>query len=297
MLISNLFSRKVYLIMVISFLGLEVLFIFCIGIFYFVSLVFNNENLEYAILQNNREIQNSFNSFLTRRISLIKQDLFLIGKHSDIFLGKLKMELNQSSAFYKSYNMSLESSCLINGSNIAQSSIKDSYNNRITDKQNPLISYINNYFNTEKGDSEKMIKYFQEDELFDKISYFEGMKNEDEDLEYNITDYLTYVCFMKSIFKTIFIKESVSQGKYSSLNNVYLFLNNFVFQYLPNETNINNLRQLSIYSDKIICEYQYSLMCFYKFIGDNIGYSINSKYDEYSYVEYFHYFDRKYNLA
>lgn len=296
MLISNLFSRKVYSIMVISILGLEVLFIFCVGIFYFVSLLLNNENLDYAMLQNNREIQNSFNSFLSRRISLIKQDLFLIGKHSDIFLGNLKMKLNPSSAFYKSYNLSLESSCLINGSKISQSSIKDSYNNRIPDKKNPLISYINNYFNTEKGDSEKMIKYFQEDELFDKISYFEGMKIDDEDVQYDITDYLGYVCFMKSVFKSIFIKESVSQGKYSSLNNIYLFLNNFVFQYLPNETNINNLRELSIYSDRIICEYQYTWRCFFKFVGDNIGYSINSKYDEYSYVEYFHYFDRKYNL-
>ena len=90
---------------------------------------------------------------------------------------------------------------------------------------------------------------------------------------------------MKSVFKSIFIKESVSQGKYSSLNNIYLLLNNFVFQYLPNETNINNLRQLSIYSNRIICEFQYTWRCFYKFIEDNIGYSINSKYDEYSYVE------------
>jgi len=296
MLISNLFSRKVFCIMAISFLGLEVLFIFCIGLFFFVSLLLNNDNVEYTMLQNNREIQNSFNSFLSRRISLIKQDLFFIGKHSDIFLGNLKMKLNLSSGFYKSYNLSLESSCLINGSKISESSIKDSYQNRITDKKNPLISYINNYFNTEKGDSEKMIKYFQKDELFDKISYYEGMKIEDEDIEYNITDYLGYVCFMKSVFKSIFIKESVSQGKYSSLNNIYLFLNNFVFQYLPNETNINNLRQLSIYSDRIICEYQYTWKCFYKFIGDNIGYSINNKYENYSYVEYFHYFDRKYNL-
>lgn len=248
------------------------------------------------MLQNNREIQNSFKSFLSRRISLIKQDLFLIGKHSDIFLGNLRIKLNQSSEFYKSYNLSLESSCLINGSNIYNSSIKDSYNNRITDKKNPLISYINNYFNTEKGDSEKMIKYFQEDELFDKVSYFEGMKIEDEEFEYNINDYLTYVCFMKSVFKTIFIKESVSQGKYLSLNNIYLFLNNYVFQYLPNETNINNLRQLSIYSDKIICEYQYTYNCFYNFVEDHIKYSINSKYEEISYVEYFHYFDRKYNV-
>jgi len=247
MLISNLFSRKVFCIMAISFLGLEVLFIFCIGLFFFCSLLLNNDNVEYTMLQNNREIQNSFNSFLSRRISLIKQDLFFIGKHSDIFLGNLKMKLNLSSGFYKSYNLSLESSCLINGSKISESSIKDSYQNRITDKKNPLISYINNYFNTEKGDSEKMIKYFQKDELFDKISYYEGMKIEDEDIEYNITDYLGYVCFMKSVFKSIFIKESVSQGKYSSLNNIYLFLNNFVFQYLPNETNINNLRQLSIY--------------------------------------------------
>ena len=294
MLISNIFSRKVYCIMVISFITLDVIFILCICIFFYISLNLNTDNLESAILQNNREIQNSFNSFVTRRMSLTKQDLFLIGKHSDIYLNRINMNINESSDFYKTYNLTLEDSCLINGSHIEESSINNTYSNKIKDKRNPLISYTNYYLNNEDGDSEKMIKYFQEDEIFDKISYFEG--EEDDEYHTNVTEYITYVCYMKSIFKSIFIKESVSQGRYLSLNNIYLFLNNFAFQYLPNETNIENFRQLSIYSKRIICELKFTSKCVSAFIEPNLDYSINKKYNNYSYVEYFLYFDNRFNL-
>ena len=277
--------------MLYVFLALEVLFIICFGIFFYISLNSNSDYIEEILLENNREIQNSFNSFLSRRISLIKQDLFLIGKHSDIFLGKLNMKINTSSQFYKSYNLDLDKSCLIDGSKIVNSSINGSYN-KIKDKKNPIISYIDNYYNTEDKDSEKMISYFQKDKLFDKISYYEGFNDDGS----NINNYIGYVCYMKSIFKSIVIKESISQGKFISLNSIYLFMNNNIFQYLPNETNINSINQLSIYSDIIICEYKYTSRCISDFIKDNLNYSINENYNNISYVEYFHYFDRKYNF-
>ena len=295
MLISNLFSRKVFSIMVYTFVILDILFFICIGLFFYISLIYNSDNIKSTILENNREIQNSFNSFISRRISLIKQDLFLIGKHSEIYLGKLNMNINPDSDFYKSYNTELENSCLINGANILDSPIKDSYNNKISDKKNPLISYVNYYFTTQNGDSEKMIKYFKEDSIFDKISYYEGV-NEESGVTSDISNYIGYVCYMKSIFKSIFIKESVSQGKYISLNSIYLFMNNFVFQYLPNGTSINSLRHLSIYSDKMICTYKYTTKCISEFIKPNLIYSINEIYNNVSYVEYFHYFDKKYNF-
>ena len=277
--------------MLYVFLALEVLFIICFGIFFYISLNSNSDYIEEILLENNREIQNSFNSFLSRRISLIKQDLFLIGKHSDIFLGKLNMKINTSSQFYKSYNLDLDKSCLIDGSKIVNSSINGSYN-KIKDKKNPIISYIDNYYNTEDKDSEKMISYFQKDKLFDKISYYEGFNDDGS----NINNYIGYVCYMKSIFKSIVIKESISQGKFISLNSIYLFMNNNIFQYLPNETTINSINHLSIYSDIIICEYKYTSRCISDFIKDNLNYSINENYNNISYVEYFHYFDRKYNF-
>ena len=231
---------------------------------------------------------------MSRRISLIKQDLFLIGKHSDIYLGKLNMQINQSSEFYQQYNTDFDNSCLIYGSKIASSTIKDSYFNKITDKENPLISYIDNYYNTENGDSEKMIKYFKEDNLFNKISFYEGIQDENS---FDIINYIGYVCYMKSIFKSIFIKESVSQGKFVSLNSIYLFMNNFIFQYLPNETNINSIKHLSFYSGKDICKNRFNSKCVSDFIKSNFNYSINTNYENnISFVEYFHYFDKKYNF-
>jgi len=294
MLISNLFSRKVFSIMISVFAILDIAFIICVGLFFYISLNKNSDNIESVILENNREIQNSFDSFLTRRISQVKKDLFLIGKHSNIFLGKLNMKINPSSEFYQNYNKDLDKSCLIEGSKIEESSIKDTYKDKILDKANPLISYIINYYNTsEKKDSEAMIKYFKNDKIFDKISFYEGVKDENNT---KIDNYIGYVCYMKSIFKSIFIAESVTQGIYTSLNSIYLFMNNFVFQYLPNNTNLKSIKRLSLYSDKIICKNQYTSRCISDFIKENLNYSINSNYKEISYAEYFHYFDKNYNF-
>ncbi len=293
MLISNLFSRKVFRIIVLTFVILDFLFAFFLGIFFLISLNKNSKNIESIILDNNREIQNSFISFLTRRISLIKQDLFLIGKHSDIYFGKLNMEFNQESEFYKKYNSDLENSCLVNGSKISESPIKESYYNKISDKENPLISYINYYYNNnEKGDSENMIKDLKEDNLFNKLSFHEGIKDENND---NINNYIGYACYMKSIFKSIFIKESISQGPFISLNSIFLFMNNNIFQYLPNETNVDSIKHLSFYSTKILCNQRFYSRCVSDFLKPNFNYSINIKYENnISFVEYFHYFDEKY---
>ena len=292
MLISNLFSRKVFSIMLTVFVILDIVFILSICIFFYISLNLNSDNINSVIIENNREIKNSFNSFLSRRISLVKQDLFLIGKHSDIFLGKLNMKFNSLGEFYQNYNKNYENSCLINGAEIMKSLIKDSYN-KISDKENPLFSYINDYLIAKKGNTQNMMKDLKEDEIFNKISFYEGIKDE---YETNINNYIGYVCYMKSIFKSIFIKESVSQGKFISLNNIYLFMNNFVFQYLPNETNIDTIKSLSIYSDKIVCSHTYTSKCISDVIKTNLSYSINQKYNNINYVEYFHYFDEKYNF-
>ena len=164
MLISNIFSRKVYPITVIGLVALEFIFLIFINIFFYVSLNKNTDYLDNSILENNREIQKSFNSFLTRKINSAKQDLFLIGKHSDIFMGKLNMTIDRNSKFYKSLN-----SCMINGS-IFEGFFGSEYDNYI-DKENPMISYVNSYLNN-LSDSETMIKDFQTSSILNFISYF-----------------------------------------------------------------------------------------------------------------------------
>ena len=60
MLISNIFSRKVYPITVIGLLILEFIFLAFICIFFYVSLNLNTDYLEVSTVENNREIQKSF---------------------------------------------------------------------------------------------------------------------------------------------------------------------------------------------------------------------------------------------
>ena len=278
MLISNIFSRKVYPITAIGLVILEIIFLIFICVFFDVSLNKNNDYLDNTIIDNNREIQKSFNSFLTRKINSAKQDLFLIAKHSDIFIDKLNMSINVNSKFYRNLG-----SCLIEGDKFEES-FGNKYEN-IIDKENPMISYVNNYLNN-IDDSETMIKEFQKNSLLNYISYF-GPDDE-------INNYEKYICYMKIIFKSIFIKESVSKGKYISLNNIFLFMNNFAFQYLPQETNIKSLQKLSIYSKEVTCEYYYSSFCISDFIQKHFDYSKNER--DKTYVEYFHYFDNKYKL-
>ena len=71
-------------------------------------------------------------------------------------------------------------------------------------------------------------------------------------------------------------------------------MNNLTFQYLPQETNIKTLQKLSIYSKKVTCEYFYSSSCIFEFIKNHLIYSKNEENE--NYVEYFHFFDAKYNL-
>ena len=277
MLISNIFSRKVYPFTVIGLVILEIIFLTVISICFHVSLKYNTEYLDTSIFENIREIQKSFNSFLTRRISSAKQDLFLIGKYSDIFLGKLNMKIQ-----YDENNQS----CLINGLHIQNSSVAVEYNN-VSDKENPMISFVSDYLKNNNFNSEKMIKDFKKNKLLDHISFLG-----DE----SINKYESYICYMKTIFKSLFIKETVSKGKYMSFNNIHLFIDDFVFQFLPQETTIKALRKLSIYSKKINCEFKYTSNCISTFIKENINYSINEKFKNISQVVYFHYFDTKYNF-
>ena len=171
MLISNIFSRKVYPITVIGLVALEFIFLIFISIFFYVSLNHNTDYLDNTIIANNREIQQSFNSFLTRRIISAKQDLFLIGKHSDIFMGKLNMTFDSNSKFYKNFK-----SCLIEGSQTGNY-FGDEYN-KISDAENPIISFVNNYLKN-YNDSEEMIKDFQRSNLSNYISFFAEDKKEE----------------------------------------------------------------------------------------------------------------------
>ena len=281
MLISNIFSRKVYPITVIGLLVLELIFLAFICIFFYVSLNYNTDYLVNTMVENNREIEKSFNSFLIRRINSAKKDLFLIGKHSDIFKGNLNLTIKNNSKFYENL-----SSCLIDSSDINNSPFADKYNN-ISDKENPMISIVSDYLKNNIFNSESMIKDFVNNSLLNYVSYFGTQED-------NINNYQKYICYMKLAFKSIFIKESISKGKYMSLSNIFLFMNNLTFQYLPQETNIKTLQKLSIYSKKVTCEYFYSSSCIFEFIKNHLIYSKNEENG--NYVEYFHFFDAKYNL-
>ena len=233
MLISNIFSRKVYPITVIMFVILEFVFLLFISIFFYISLNSNKEYLERSIIDNDREIQNSFNSFLTRRISMAKQDLFLIGKHNDIFWNEVKMKINKD--FYKNLE-----NCIVKSSEIKKSSFTEEYN-KISDHENSMMSIIFNYLN-ESNSSEEMIKELKKNKILNQISLFG--QNETIDNE----NYVIYIKYMKSIFKSIFIKEGVSNGKYLSLNNIYLFIDEYVLKYLPTEISHEKLKKLPIYN-------------------------------------------------
>ena len=278
MLISNIFSRKVYPITVIGLLILEFIFLAFICIFFYVSLNLNTDYLEVSTVENNREIQKSFISFLNRRINSVKKDLFLIGKHSDIFKGNLNITIKNNSIFYESLD-----NCLIDSSEIKNYPFADIYNN-ISDKENLMISFVYDYLKNNNFDSETMIKDFLNNSLLNYVSYFGTQKDV-------INNYQKYICYMKLAFKSIFIKESISKGKYMSLSNIFLFMNNLTFQYLPQETNIKTLLKLSIYSKKISCEYFYSSFCIFEFIRNHLIYS-----NKENGVEYFHYFDTKYKF-
>ena len=285
MLISNIFSRKVYPITVICLMIFELIFMIIICIFFYVSLKRNREYLDDTIDENIREIQNSFNSFLTRKISSAKQDLFLIGKHSDIFLEKMKMKIQKESHFYKNLN-----SCIVESSKVREM-FSENYKN-ILDNENSMISYTLEYLNKDNHDSEEMINYYRNDSYLDKVSWYAGINIFGD----KVDNYETYICYMKTVFKSIFIKESVTKGNYMSLNNIYLFMNEFIFQYLPKEINIKSLQELSIYSNKIACQYNYYSFCISDFIKRNMDYSSNQNFTSIDYVQYFHYFDTKYNF-
>lgn len=284
MLISNIFSRKVYPITVIGLTIFELIFLIIICVLFFFSLKFNRDYLDDSIEVNIREIHNSFNSFLTRRISSAKQDLFLIGKHSDIFLGKLKMNIKKNSKFYNNLK-----SCMIESSNVRET-YSEIYIN-ILDNEKSMISYTSQYL-SQYHDSEEMIKYYRSDNFLDKVSWFAGIISSGDMAE----NYEAYICYMKTVLKSIFIKESVSKGKYMSLNNIYLFMNEIIFQYLPKEINLQMLQKLSIYSNKIRCKYNYYSACIFDFIKESMNYSINKNFETINYVQYFHYFDTNYNF-
>ena len=123
------------------------------------------------MVENNREIEKSFNSFLIRRINSAKKDLFLIGKHSDIFKGNLNLTIKNNSKFYENL-----SSCLIDSSDINNSPFADKYNN-ISDKENPMISIVSDYLKNNIFNSESMIKDFVNNSLLNYVSYFVRNKN------------------------------------------------------------------------------------------------------------------------
>ena len=296
MLVSNIFSRKLFIIMLKIFLILDLTYNVFFFVFFYISLKTNDDSIKNYMSQNNDEIIKGFNTFLSRRVSLIKQNLFIMAKHSDIFRGKFNLTLDEKSSFYKSYDIesgkTIDDTCLIKGSNISQSSISEFFSS--LNKSNPFYYYIENYYESNNvSDSEVMINNLIENEYFDKISYYEG-GGEDED-KIAIEKYVAYVCYMKSIFKTMFIKEGLSQGKYLSLNNIFLFMGNYIFQYLANETSLESIKSLSIYSERVICQHQYKVDCITDFINKNKYYSKDENSTE-EFVEFFHYFDNTFNL-
>jgi hypothetical protein len=131
----------------------------------------NSNNIELLILENNKEIQNSFNSVLSLPLSLAKQDLFFIDKHIELIEGEFNMNISHN--FFNDFNYNLEEeSCLIkyfslnirifsykkragmskdifdknNGSEIIKSDISVSYT-KIKDKKNPLFTHVNESLN------------------------------------------------------------------------------------------------------------------------------------------------------
>jgi hypothetical protein len=87
-----------------------------------------------TIIENIREIQNSFNSVLSLPLILAKQDLFFIDKYIELIEGEFNMNISDN--FINDFNYNLEESCLIkkNGSETIKSDISVSYT-KIKDKK------------------------------------------------------------------------------------------------------------------------------------------------------------------
>ena len=81
MLMSNLFSPRIFFRMFVVFFIFEILLIVALVVAYYFELEKTKGSIKEVIIGNNDEVMNSFNSVMSNKINKFKLDLLLIGNH------------------------------------------------------------------------------------------------------------------------------------------------------------------------------------------------------------------------
>lgn len=256
MLMSNLFSPQIFFRMFVVFFIFEILLIVALVVAYYFELDMTKDQIKKVVENNNLEVMNSFNVLMNNKINKYKLDLLLIGQHLKLIESTLSndnnvFKINQNSLFFEKYK---NNDCLADIDTL----VKDyNYNNIISDQTKPIRSIVQNakYFESDSTKTNKeIIKELIRLPLLNKMSFFNFNKNEIKDI--------TKFCFLKSIMKSILIKNIIEERGFLYLNNFFIFYDNSVFQYPPNNTTFSLIKSLPEYTKNITsCESTYEKRC------------------------------------
>ena len=245
MLMSNLFSPRIFFRMFVVFFIFEILLIVALVVAYYFELEKSKDSIKEVIIGNNDEVMNSFNSVMSNKINKFKLDLLLIGNHikllqNTISNSKERITFNTKSAFYNSFNGNNQN-CLKKWSEIEN---YDLFNNIENYDITPVRSIMlkKNYFKGKKQKrDEEIIKDMMQTKELNYMTYYDSSHEIDENLT-------LFACYLKSIFKTIMIKNIIEERTHLYLNNLFLFYGDYVFQYPPNKMSLEALKSMPEYN-------------------------------------------------
>ena len=256
MLMSNLFSPRIFFRMFVVFFIFEILLIVALVVAYYFELDMTKDQVKKVVEENNLEVMNSFNVLMKNKINKFKLDLLLIGKHLKLIQNTLSNEKNafkikKDSLFFKNYDTV---DCLADFDTLVADY---DYKNIIPDQTNPMRSMVQKakYFDsTQAKTNEEIIKELVRLPLLNKMSFFNAKKDEIKDI--------SKFCFLKSVMKTILIKNILEERGFLYLNNFFILYGDIVFQYPPNNTTFTSIKSLPEYSKTITsCESEYTNRC------------------------------------
>ena len=244
MLMSNLFSPRIFFRMFVVFFIFEILLIVALIVAYYFELEKSKGSIKEVIIGNNDEVMNSFNSVMSNKINKFKLDLLLIGNHIKLLQNTIsgdakRIAFNTKSSFYKSYNQN--PNCLKEWSEIENYDLfKNIENYEITPVRSIMLK--KNYFTDKKQKrDEDIIKDMMQTKVLNYMTYYDSVNKINEDLT-------IFACYLKSIFKTIMIKNIIEERTHLYLNNLFLFYEDYVFQYPPNKMSLEALKSMPEYN-------------------------------------------------
>ena len=200
-------------------------------------------DIENQIKINSEEVSFSLSKLIIQIINKIQLDLFQMYKHYDFYL-KLNKTLNLTDCYF---NQSLDE----NKNYLKLIKKNNSY---------PISIILENLTNYNIEDYLSELKLMNQ---LNQISYL------GEDDLFNFKE--ERICFMIPILKSIIFREISKRKENSLLNNIFFLVNNFIFQYPPNNTSLSLLQTLENYSKKIsICKFKYFGRCFFEELNEEL---------------------------